>query len=398
LSQSSYLIYYFVANCFLWGFDLNFNGYLIPLNFTIISCIFLLKLFFDKGISKKALEFTALLFLFLFIHSVISLFGVCENLFDKSIVNVFAFSFAFLVGADIGVKSSDKDWHKFIQASKYIFSIAVLGLLTELTFKDYFMSTLDYRDKGVLTGLFHAEPSHFAFSIYPIIAFCLVGLVHRSKLYFCCMLILCIILSPSSTMIALTLLMAIFLFSSGNIKFQSFPLKSLFLPILLFMIIFSHNITAPLYDRFKSFLNPLESTNLSGLVLNQGLSDSYLNLIRTYGYGLGFNRMGCEPVINSSVRDAIYKLNGSGLNDSDGSFLVSKLISELGLFAFLFVLYLVNFAYICWRRPSPNIINFAKYSSVFIIICSFFIRSGGYYSCSLLILIPILFSLNSKRI
>ena len=65
--------------------------------------------------------------------------------------------------------------------------------------------------------------------------------------------------------------------------------------------------------------------------------------ILTNGLGIGFNLMGCSNDYKyyGNYIEQIIAINGNVLNILDGSFLASKLISELGIIGFLIVVFLM---------------------------------------------------------
>lgn len=398
MSGNKQLYFWFAANYFLWSFSLSLLGNNIPLNFIAITLFYVFfEIISDRKISRKALKFSIALCTFLLLHLITSSLGPCETLFRKSLFGIFSFSTLFFIGADIGFKSRDKDWIGLVKLSNYLILISLIGLIIEFLLPDYFLSTSHYREKGTLTGLFHSEPSHFAFSIFPFIGISILEGLKSNKFQFFLMPSLCILFSLSTTMLGLLLSLFSWLaITQKKIIIRIIFLVSLILTtLLLFTGFFPNKYQEAISGRIEGFFHPESSDNLSGVVLNQGWIDLITNIKRSYGFGIGFNRMGCDPSIESEVREIIQGfIPEGGLNNFDGSFMISKLISDLGFFAVLFLSYL--FFLVCSSNKKNTVVAL-KVTVLFIILSSFFIRSGGYFSCALLLLIPIVFSLKNKQ-
>jgi O-antigen ligase len=71
--------------------------------------------------------------------------------------------------------------------------------------------------------------------------------------------------------------------------------------------------------------------NISSVVYVNGWESAMQNLRTTQGFGLGFNRMGCDPRPETTAGTVLEFLEVADLNYNDGSFIVAKMLSELGL-------------------------------------------------------------------
>ena len=154
-------------------------------------------------------------------------------------------------------------------------------------------------------------------------------------------------ISSSSTLVTLTFFWIIYcLYNNGNHKLIILILFSIFFTFTLvsdFEILkssaFGSRLVGVLFERS-------ETNNISSLVYMQGWDDAITNIIRTNGIGLGFNMMGCDPLPLVGYRDTLINLDPElvGLNAQDGSFLVSKFISEFGVIGILIII-LTIFSY-----------------------------------------------------
>ena len=89
-------------------------------------------------------------------------------------------------------------------------------------------------------------------------------------------------------------------------------------------------------SRIEGLLNYENTTNWSSLVYINGWMLAYSSIVHTSGLGLGLGSMGCSDFINynnATLAQTMMPLSGGLItNLRDGSFLASKIASELGLF------------------------------------------------------------------
>lgn len=136
-----------------------------------------------------------------------------------------------------------------------------------------------------------------------------------------------------------------------------------------------------------------EPTNLSVMVYLSGWKRAILNLIHTYGFGIGFQKLGFTGV-NDFFMKYLTKYHGR-LGFNDGGCLGAKFLSEFGLFAFIALyFYIKKFFYVILRLRksldeyiSKNLSNLLFFMDIFYISFSvpLFLRSTGYFSPILLI-------------
>ena len=138
-------------------------------------------------------------------------------------------------------------------------------------------------------------------------------------------------------------------------------------------------------DRLLGVLSTNQQSNISSLVYVQGWNDAWINFVRTNGVGLGFNMMGCTPLPENFAREIIENAAGGGLNDTDGSFLFAKVISEFGLFGLIFYVLIIRLIhkskFIIFSFKANHLNN--SYSFKILILLNFlifsFVRSTGYF-------------------
>ena len=88
------------------------------------------------------------------------------------------------------------------------------------------------------------------------------------------------------------------------------------------------------------------SRNLSVLVYIQGWELLWRSLIVSRGWGLGFQQLGTFPLHLSITRLISHSANGTELNTMGGSFVLSKLGSEFGIFGLILA---ISFSSLCLK-------------------------------------------------
>lgn len=133
---------------------------------------------------------------------------------------------------------------------------------------------------------------------------------------------------------------------------------------------------------------PVARMNLSVLVYLNGWEIARENLVSSNYLGLGLNRMGCNGNFAGVFGDAIEQLSGSRLNFNDGSFLVSKVVSELGVLGIAVVAWLSSFVLYKLYRIKGRDLDDPQMAMAFCFATAatvaFFTRSAGYFDVVLL--------------
>jgi hypothetical protein len=367
-----------------------------------ISLIWIFSKNKSKSILYDIIKFQILLFL---IEIPIVLFGVCTDGFLKFIISAPIFIFLCTIGYDIGKTIKLDVWGSATRgAAKFILPCVFFSILIEKLFPSIFSDSIaKYRDSGIYSGFFN-EPSQLAFLVFPVLISLICSEIRKIRNFGWAALVLLIILSPSSSFIALAFLWIIFRFIYLN-KFSNY-LIAIFIALAMALIIgISGELQAivNLLDRIDGvFINNLETSNISSLVYLQGFQDSIENLLRTNGFGLGANMMGCSPLPDIPARDALYIVDPEMqyLNNSDGSFIASKVVSEFGIFgiAFLIIILLtfIKKFFIFRKNEAIFSIRFMQISIFFALLEIIFIRSTGYFSGTLILIFTIIGSFRSS--
>lgn len=128
-----------------------------------------------------------------------------------------------------------------------------------------------------------------------------------------------------------------------------------------------------------------DSTNLSALVYLEGWEMLDDSLVRSDGWGVGFEQLGLEGS-NVSAAEAIRsQTRGLDVNLQDGSFVLSKLGSEFGAAGLLLVALYALLALKCLLalRSGRGTLNEQFARSVVVAFCvDMFVRGTGYFSQS----------------
>lgn len=184
----------------------------------------------------------------------------------------------------------------------------------------------------VRAGGIYSEPSHLALAMTPL----LVGLMRARELpdrlwgwgAFAAMMLL----SASATLPILVALC--FVASLIAQSRRSISATLVFRLTLLISVLVGTVLVSPFRDEFLQRILDLSQvevgSNISSVVYVNGWEMAIENLVSTNGIGLGFNRMGCEPRPQTDSGAILSYFNMEDQNFNDGSFIMSKILSELG--------------------------------------------------------------------
>jgi hypothetical protein len=242
-----------------------------------------------------------------------------------------------------------------------------------------------YRVEGKFSGLFQ-EPSHAAFALFPCIAVLLVAEDKKVRRRGMMALLGLLLLSRSSTLIAFIAAFVLYrLFSRGRARQAAVLTLGIGSLMVLAATVDYSRFILPTVERVVGITSLGDTDNLSSLVYVQGWQDTWFNLRRTHGMGLGFNMMGCSPLPDVAVRSVLALRALGDINAEDGSFLFAKVVSEVGVIGI--ILYVVL---IWWwvqlerrlRRSQKDAIHAAVSVQAVFIFCfvvSSFLRSANYF-------------------
>lgn len=146
--------------------------------------------------------------------------------------------------------------------------------------------------------------------------------------------------------------------------------------------------------QFKYFISRADissnNSNISALVYLEGWEMLDYSLVESDGWGVGFQQLGTHGSEVTAAEDIEHLTGGSDLNVQDGSFVMSKLGSELGVAGLLLVLgycvlALKSLLHLRSGR-GPPLLTFAR-SVVVAYAVDMFVRGTGYFTESTLLFV-----------
>ena len=311
-------------------------------------------------------------------------FSPCENGYIKGILSLLMLDL-IVIGNYISIKFPRGVIYNFTSyeyiALLYVSVVTVYGLIGE-------------KLNGRVIA-FYKEPSHLALVIGPLIGF-LVSSNNKFIRYISFILgIFFIIYSPSSTM-QILMISAVFF----GVLFSDYGKKLRFLSILL-LIGFMAFLTAQNEDltlRVTDILFNPTNINLSSLVYLYGAEEAIINFQQSSWLGLGINMMGCDVDFqnygyykNLLIVSGRILENGRVVNYNDGSFLLSKIVSEFGIFSlyFIFIIFLYPIIKLTLISTFGNLNIEMKLVLIFLLTSFFslFVRGLGYFFEGFLLLL-----------
>lgn len=264
-------------------------------------------------------------------------------------------------------------------------AIAMLALVLLVAVGEYAYKLMTSVPYGMLrVGGLYLEPSHLALSAVPLIFWLWIrgSLAHRGFAVASAGVLM--VVSYSTTLLALLVLLPLLAHLGAVFQRRINPVALLGLALIAVA-----PLALPLLPGFEDTftrLNDLtdlrEDANLSSLVYANGWQLLESHLGSTRGLGLGLNAMGCNPRAYTDITEWLELIDLGDQNFNDGSFILSKMGSELGVVGLLlFALIAVYSIRTMWRAgrshtPAPHVIAAAWLA---IIGIGGVIRSGGGY-------------------
>jgi hypothetical protein len=287
-----------------------------------------------------------------------------------------------------------------IVSDKYISAIILISIAISLITSYCGYQFFD-NDRG--SGLYY-EPSHLAIFIAPFVCYRL--LARKIDIISWSIIIISLLTASSSTLYILISLIII------SLIIKDHKINSLLLIIFFIIITYGAFDTSELSSRVSGVLDlkPDLNTNLSSIVWLNGWYQALDHLVLSNGFGVGFNNMGCDEYADLGMLNEMVKNinNGSALNVNDGSFLASKIISELGIIGIFFV---IIFTFICLKKiyrlfyydgSQVNMKNeiLINSSGAICFLLLLFVRGFGYFLLPTILIFSMIFhknELNNKN-
>lgn len=234
----------------------------------------------------------------------------------------------------------------------------------------------------------YMEPSHLALSVSPLLVAHVFSMRAAYRLFGWIAIVIIFTLSSSATLYILVpacMLVSFMATSHHRVSLRSLAYVALAL-MAVAMIISVSSYREDFAARLSGVTNNVDvQSNISSIVYVNGWETALQNLSNTYGIGLGFNRMGCDPRPETDAGEILERLGLEDANYNDGSFTVAKILSELGVFGvavWIFAGYLLFRMVRTLRdaRYESRAVSALRVSAVVVLVFGGFVRGTGYFS------------------
>lgn len=376
---------WFALHTLLWSTGIEIGGSVLSLNVLLLIPVGILWLLRRRKITKITFIATAVFVIILLFSFAVSRVGPCEDKFSKAIITAPLLTLLLIIGLEIGAKATPKDWLKLRTTAFWTIVTAFIFIVAEMLFPQFFSPNKSmYHPEYKYSGIFN-EPSHVAISLFPCIAILLSSTDRSFNRKGIFALLLLFIVSRSSTLVMLTFCyIAYRLVILGKLR-QS--LKYLSILALVIAIATTMNYELLIAPTVARVVGVTSSTNEnpSSLIYLKGWQDALANITRTSGLGLGFNMMGCSPLPDTPLRSFLSVQGRMDTNNEDGSFLLSKIMSEFGLIALVFFVWVVSYwvryeiKSKAWSTYALGEVSAIHNALMFSFVATSLLRSAGYF-------------------
>jgi hypothetical protein len=360
---------------------IKFNVYEFSFNLLFFYYVYIL-LKYRSALSEINKKFIRVI-LFANIVFLLTLFlSPCQDLYLKGLLSLLTINIIILGNFSLLFQSRN-----YLYNYNYYEYISILFIIIIIIFS-FYAGTLNEKIIG-----FYLEPSHLALVICPMISF----LIFSNKRYVVILgLAFGLYFFNKSSSTTFDLLMPISIICGLLVTFKSRLFK--FILLIIFLVVFTYILLNSIQfsARFSDLFSKSSNANLSSMVYSFGLESALNNFKVSFGFGLGFNMMGCMidgnyyNFFEETLKNAGRILgNGRVVNYNDGSFLFSKILSEFGFFSIhiLFLMFLYPIYRIYFIKNRLNI----ELRFIFLILITnlfgLFIRGTGYFFESFLLVI-----------
>jgi hypothetical protein len=266
----------------------------------------------------------------------------------------------------------------------------ILIIVTGCVVLDYLFQTFTgaANDRLRVGGLY-AEPSHLAISVSPLIFYLWHSVQRQHKIIAACTSFFLLLASFSTTL--LLLLICLFSVAKFRMFFASKHKIEALVGLAVIVAAGAFFLASPLAEETLLRVNDIadlrEDSNLSSLVYANGWQTLAVQLEASNGAGIGFNAMGCEPRVNTEIGTWLELIGLEEQNAKDGSFILSKIGSELGLAGLSAWLIFIIFSLRLPLTPASDITSDNRlliFSLLVSVALGGLIRGAGYFGGSIL--------------
>jgi len=307
---------------------------------TIIYCALHLREIFDIKLDNKTYSIILIFIFYILIRTLNDHFFNFESKPIKAVPLFLTFLLSFVIYNYINESTFSKVYRIF-----FIF----FTILSSLAWLDFFYHFPLFNFSSHTGSIFpFVEPSHFAL-VYGMIGIPLI--IDKSlklNIFVLANYLFFSITLPSTTLSLFFILTLILFIIKKENKLQNIFGTTIFLLIIIFFFQSYLNISY-----FESRLGTGnfktdDVFNWTRMVYLQGWELMKVNLISTNLLGLGYQMMGSAQTATGDITAIIYGLKGEfGHNIADGSFIMSKLVSEFGIIGifitYIYIKFIFNF-------------------------------------------------------
>ena len=307
---------------------------------TFLYCSLHLREIFDIKLEDKTYSIILIFILYIFIRTLNDYFFNFESKPIKAVPLFLTFLLSFIIYNYINESAFSKVYRIFC-----IF----FTILSSLAWLDFFYHVPLFNFSNRPGSIFpFVEPSHFAL-VYGMIGLPLILDKSLKVNFFLITNYLFFSITLPSTTLSLFFILTLILFIiKKENKLQNIFSITIFLLIIIFF--FKSNLNLSHFEsrlgtgNFKTD----DVFNLTRMVYLQGWELMKVNLISTNFLGLGYQMMGSAQTATGDITAIIYGLKGAfGQNIADGSFIMSKLVSEFGIIGifitYIYIKFIFNF-------------------------------------------------------
>jgi hypothetical protein len=261
-------------------------------------------------------------------------------------------------------------------------SLKTLQIFAKVFLGIHLLILVVYKVMGVL--YIYPEPSHLGLAVIPWFTLLFLSVNSLEKKLVFGLLILFAVLSKNTTLVVFMLMALIwvrpplYLIIAMVIYILFFNEQQLIARLSFNKAIFPcHTVVFETADGYLPGCPVFIST--STLVWLKGWHLAYLNLIETFGLGIGFQQLGytgAYSIISESIRSGT--IGHVDLNIHDGGSLAAKMISEMGLLGVLFLIYSLMTFVLYLRRVSQW--NYFWIAAFIGGLFELYIRGYGYFT------------------
>jgi len=337
-----------------------------------------------KGKNLKSIMWIQLC---LIVHNILSIAFISNDYWYRMMLSTLLMFFVMWCGdllSNLLVSINSMSFHKVLIIG-YVFFVTIGFIMAYLFRIGYIQNKSMFIFK---------EPSHYALYFAPLIFYVMYYYENTRRVLSLIMLFILAFLLENLTLVLVLLLLVILLVLNDKVKLMK-----------LTVIIVALSITLPYIFDLSYFIDRLSfsrySNNLSVLVFVSGWERALLSLLDTFGFGVGFQRMGYIGNSGVAMENISTLLNGRYINLYDGGTTASKIISELGIIGILCIVAYIIIAVKVVSRYSNK--SFEKSQSVFMasvyitFAIQLFVRGIGYFTPFTLFFVASLFFAYNER-